>query len=190
MHFGSHPNRRLRILIKILTLRLCSYINLFSCQISSYGLLPSLRRLSGYGLITASGITLAVFIQLKMVLNNCCSPDLLNVRRQPFSGWRPTSSSAFIQELRSKLLRPRDQLAIRRSPSLTLFLSSILRSGGADRDRTGDLLLAKQALSQLSYSPFDVVGLVRIELTTSPLSGVRSSQLSYRPESQPLALGL
>ena len=26
-------------------------------------------------------------------------------------------------------------------------------SGGADRDRTGDPLLAKQALSQLSYSP-------------------------------------
>ena len=25
--------------------------------------------------------------------------------------------------------------------------------GGANRDRTGDLLLAKQALSQLSYSP-------------------------------------
>ncbi len=28
-------------------------------------------------------------------------------------------------------------------------------AGGADRDRTGDLLLAKQALSQLSYSPGD-----------------------------------
>ena len=28
-----------------------------------------------------------------------------------------------------------------------------LRSGGADRDRTGDPLLAKQVLSQLSYSP-------------------------------------
>ena len=56
--------------------------------------------------------------------------------------------------------------------------------GGADRDRTGDLLLAKQALSQLSYSPSPLlmVGLVRIELTTSPLSGVRSSQLSYRPK--------
>ena len=25
--------------------------------------------------------------------------------------------------------------------------------GGADRDRTGDLMLAKHALSQLSYSP-------------------------------------
>src|SRR4051812_26124153 len=29
----------------------------------------------------------------------------------------------------------------------------LAKSGGADRDRTGDLLLAKQALSQLSYSP-------------------------------------
>ena len=26
-------------------------------------------------------------------------------------------------------------------------------AGGANRDRTGDLLLAKQALSQLSYGP-------------------------------------
>ena len=64
--------------------------------------------------------------------------------------------------------------------------------GGADRDRTGDPLLAKQALSQLSYSPIalkynkylqllEVVGLGRFELPTSPLSGVRSNQLSYRP---------
>ena len=65
-----------------------------------------------------------------------------------------------------------------------------MRDGGADRDRTDDILLAKQALSQLSYSPITlavyrkrgkVVGLDRFELSTSPLSGVRSSQLSYRP---------
>jgi hypothetical protein len=31
-----------------------------------------------------------------------------------------------------------------------------LSSDGANRDRTGDLLLAKQALSQLSYGPFEV----------------------------------
>ena len=31
------------------------------------------------------------------------------------------------------------------------------KSGGADRDRTGDPLLAKQVLSQLSYSPACVV---------------------------------
>ena len=70
--------------------------------------------------------------------------------------------------------------------------------GGARRDRTADLLRAKQALSQLSYGPSDVltqpasrlridgagvelVGLGRFELPTSPLSGVRSNQLSYRP---------
>ncbi len=54
--------------------------------------------------------------------------------------------------------------------------------GGADRDRTGDPLLAKQVLSQLSYSPVvNMVGLGRVELPTSPLSGVRSNQLSYRP---------
>jgi hypothetical protein len=79
--------------------------------------------------------------------------------------------------------------------------------GGADRDRTGDPLLAKQVLSQLSYSPvhrskpmessscalgakktrrgtvrdLKVVGLGRVELPTSPLSGVRSNQLSYKP---------
>ena len=29
--------------------------------------------------------------------------------------------------------------------------------GGADRDRTGDPLLAKQVLSQLSYSPLELL---------------------------------
>ena len=65
--------------------------------------------------------------------------------------------------------------------------------GGDDRDRTGDPLLAKQVLSQLSYSPVlvgtreehgdgaNVVGLGRVELPTSALSGLRSNQLSYRP---------
>ena len=66
----------------------------------------------------------------------------------------------------------------------------VLLFGGASRDRTDDLLLAKQALSQLSYGPdypisrqqpYGLVGLGRFELPTSPLSGVRSNQLSYRP---------
>jgi hypothetical protein len=62
-----------------------------------------------------------------------------------------------------------------------------MSSGGAERDRTADPLLAKQVLSQLSYSPTywvpaaKMVGLGRFELPTSPLSGVRSNQLSYRP---------
>jgi hypothetical protein len=80
-------------------------------------------------------------------------------------------------------------------------------NGGASRDRTDDPLLAKQVLSQLSYGPLRadtglkiqdtsavtfifslvslyliyLVGLGGFEPPTSPLSGVRSNQLSYRP---------
>ena len=59
--------------------------------------------------------------------------------------------------------------------------------GGASRDRTGDPLLAKQVLSQLSYGPIisgsqSVVGLGGLEPPASPLSGVRSNHLSYRPK--------
>ena len=67
--------------------------------------------------------------------------------------------------------------------------------GGGERDRTDDLLLAKQALSQLSYGPsrspscsFDsgdrpvgLVGLDGFEPSTPALSRRCSNQLSYRP---------
>ena len=84
------------------------------------------------------------------------------------------------------------------------------RRCGADRVRTDDPRLAKPMLSQLSYSPVAAgglrpvaggcsapgpaagcmlraaspalpVGLGRLELPTSRLSGVRSNHLSYRP---------
>ena len=60
-------------------------------------------------------------------------------------------------------------------------------SGGADRDRTCDLLNANQALSQLSYSPkiigtIDQVGLRGLEPRTSALSAQRSNHLSYKPK--------
>ena len=55
-------------------------------------------------------------------------------------------------------------------------------SGGGSRIRTGDILLAKQTLYQLSYTPdSSMVGQTRIELVTSSLSGTRSNQLSYKP---------
>ena len=58
--------------------------------------------------------------------------------------------------------------------------------GGGKRARTADPLLAKQVLSQLSYTPGPspiaaMVGLGGFEPPTSRLSGVRSNQLSYRP---------
>ena len=55
-------------------------------------------------------------------------------------------------------------------------------AGGANRDRTDDLKLAKLALSQLSYGPgVQMVGPGRVERPTSRLSGVRSNHLSYEP---------
>ncbi len=89
-------------------------------------------------------------------------------------------------------------------------------SGGARRDRTDDLMLAKHALSQLSYGPFPggkpqevsqkvksangsvalrspdakMVGLGRLELPTSRLSSARSNQLSYKPQAQARPCGV
>ena len=75
----------------------------------------------------------------------------------------------------------------------------VVGAGGASRDRTDDLRVANATLSQLSYGPVlniglvlaarildaetqrDMVGLGGVEPPTSPLSGVRSNQLSYRP---------
>ena len=71
-------------------------------------------------------------------------------------------------------------------------------SGGGERDRTDDLLLAKQALSQLSYTPVSnrgllhrrsmmcrslgqMVGLDGFEPSTPALSRRCSNRLSYRP---------
>ena len=56
--------------------------------------------------------------------------------------------------------------------------------GGDERNRTADPLLARQVLSQLSYTPtleIKMVGLGGLEPPTSRLSGVRSNRLSYRP---------
>ena len=54
-------------------------------------------------------------------------------------------------------------------------------TNGDEGIRTPDPLLARQVLSQLSYTPISGVGLRRLELPTSRLSGVRSNRLSYKP---------
>ena len=57
-----------------------------------------------------------------------------------------------------------------------------VRIGGGSRIRTGDILLAKQTLYQLSYIPTrDLVGVDGVEPSTSSLSGTRSNHLSYTP---------
>ena len=53
--------------------------------------------------------------------------------------------------------------------------------GGDEESRTPDPLLARQVLSQLSYTPMSMVGLSGLEPPTSRLSGVCSNLLSYKP---------
>ncbi len=73
-------------------------------------------------------------------------------------------------------------------PAIVTSILRAAKNGGANRDRTDDLKLAKLALSQLSYGPVVVeiverlVGLGRLELPTSRLSSARSNQLSYKPD--------
>ena len=69
------------------------------------------------------------------------------------------------------------------------FIYTNPKIGGGERVRTDDLLLAKQVLSQLSYAPEKMVGLGRLELPTSRLSGVRSNQaeLQARTVQKPLS---
>jgi hypothetical protein len=50
--------------------------------------------------------------------------------------------------------------------------------GGADRDRTGGLLVANQALSQLSYSPIKAT---RLPLACRPGNGELAAALSGGP---------
>src|SRR5690606_29049707 len=91
--------------------------------------------------------------------------------------------------LKNDLYRSKDQKSAPQQVLPEVLISELFtrrESGGAKRDRTADLLRARQALSQMSYGPViictkQLVGLGRFELPTSPLSGVRSNQLSYRP---------
>ena len=157
--------------------------------------------------------------------------------RFPTRGWCPGHASLFTMSIIRRTLSHRGSCQGPRSSSypdrLTKEpLDTSRRDGGARRDRTDDLMLAKHALSQLSYGPTFgltpktvsmpgasdtptdpkgpqgrpaaradardslrrrtsppaleattiVVGLGRLERPTSPLSGVRSNHLSYRPD--------
>ena len=119
---------------------------------------------------------------------------------------RPRISSPIQDDSPSRLVaRPVRSAAIVRSRQ-----RQDKTNGGAERDRTADPLLAKQVLSQLSYSPIQLdhpslinqarqqfastnslnpnphshmqmVGPGRLELPTPRLSSVCSNQLSYGP---------
>ena len=84
-------------------------------------------------------------------------------------------------------------------PEINFYMLVVECIGGGDRTRTCYLLLAKQPLYQVSYTPNNffrfsdysknhrivlkvMVGLVGLEPTTPALSRQCSNQLSYRPK--------
>ena len=97
-----------------------------------------------------------------------------------FSGMFRCSDTTFVTFENRKFLFSRLTLFL-------LYLYSVFKVhpdffkpvSGDNEIRTRDPLLARQVLSQLSYTPR--VGLNGLEPSTSRLSGVRSNQLSYKP---------
>ena len=75
----------------------------------------------------------------------------LNIRKTTRQPPRPSCDLAFLILFTLSNNNLSYQERVLRSPSLNT--QSQLAFGGADRDRTGDLKLAKLALSQLSYGP-------------------------------------
>src|ERR1700761_9444778 len=91
------------------------------------------------------------------------------------------SSCLVHRDFAEAIQEPRGSVRCREPHRLT---KPLFRAGcGEEGTRTPDLLLAKQALYQLSYSPEPcVANRVRVlgfEPRTSALSELRSSQLSY-----------
>jgi hypothetical protein len=56
-------------------------------------------------------------------------------------------------------------------------------SGGADRDRTGGLLVANQALSQLSYSPNSAIGFGPLALSQTEIGLAKGQELTAMSDS-------
>ena len=76
----------------------------------------------------------------------------IELTTSPLSGVR--SSQLSYRPTFKRLCRPtRGNAAARRAALARFSGPEQLQDGGAGRDRTGDLLNANQALSQLSYSP-------------------------------------
>ena len=71
--------------------------------------------------------------------------------------------------------------SIQMSKNSILCLAAAPRAAVFSRRQKEDFRFGKQPLRLLVPVRDQVVGLGRIELPTSPLSGVRSSRLSYRP---------
>ena len=158
---------------------------------SGQRLLPPNRRLSqvtaSFIVYSCQGIHRMLFVTSPKIFisHTCIGASICEYVWKNYISMRciRSSSPKFFYSYKNELLK------FLRIMTLQIFKEQNIFCG-AKRDRTANLLVANQALSQLSYSPIAYVGqrtlcvgLSRVELLTSRLSGVRSNQLSYRPKS-------
>ena len=129
----------------------------------------------------------AIFKPGHDAIHNPVSSLLERVITTPLSREQLPSNPRLLKSSQSMFLKKHQSVPpLIAASSFSTFKScrcfATTHAGGANRDRTGDLLLAKQALSQLSYGPIGyVVGLDGVEPSTPALSRRCSNQLSYRP---------
>src|SRR5260221_14657468 len=110
------------------------------------------------------------YLQIALQIPNSDRSPLYDVRN-------PARASCEGRDMRSDVSRTMIKTPIRRSS---------ISSGGARRDRTDDLMLAKHALSQLSYGPVpeDECFLLRA-FVRSPSLALRRSSLRSRGPAEP-----
>ena len=104
--------------------------------------------------------------------------------------WIRTQSVLITDILRISFLEKKHRLSqINLHRRFFFSIKAALKLSNGDKEiRTPDPLLARQVLSQLSYTPIaafspaaGILGLSGLEPPTSRLSGVRSNRLSYKP---------
>ena len=110
-------------------------------------------------------------------------PDSL---AEEFPGYLPRFSARLYPRNSSAVLQPLSSFLFFLFFSFSSFLCLLLfrdftpAGSGADRDRTGDLLLAKQAFSQLNYSPASRCPILE---TRHPSPALRTSGVPHQGSS-------
>ena len=100
--------------------------------------------------------------------------DVPDISPKHLEASRSIFSSRYMQNRHRRSLRRAKLLLLQKTKPSTVSLNTN-RFGGAERDRTADPLLAKQVLSQLSYSPISSIAWIAPGSATFRISHIPSS---------------